>query len=173
MNQGYHTNAEYGVLEVVDADGKNIQSGEGAVIGTALDNRTMPLIRYAPDDLVTIQKAAVCSCGRGLPLQITSISGRSDEILDFGTMMIPPINFYTMFHEIHGVKQFQLIQTARHDLTAKLVVESGFGQAGRQAVLDGLQSRVGATVKIDIQVTDEIPRDAKTGKVRAILNQVK
>jgi phenylacetate-CoA ligase len=172
VNDGYHTNSEYGILEVVDDSGKIITEGEGALVGTTLNNRAMPLIRYRPDDVVTIQKPGICSCGRGLPLEITAISGRSDEILDFGTMMIPPINFYTMFHGIPNIAQFQMIQTAKNDLTVKLVITPEFTSENLQAIEQGLKDRIGKKVNIDIQKVAEIPRDAKTGKVRAIVNQV-
>lgn len=169
--QGYHSNSEYGILEVIDGQGRLVKEGEGLVIGTALNNFVMPLIRYRPDDLVTIQKPKRCRCGRGLPLQVVSISGRSDEILAFGSMMIPPINFYTMFHGINGVEQFQLIQETASSLTVKLAVNKDFTPVLRQAVIEGLRSRVGKTVKLKLEVVEEIKRDAKTGKVKCIINK--
>lgn len=171
VNEGYHTNSEYGVLEVVNDAGERITEGTGSLIGTPLNNMVMPLLRYRPDDVVTIGKAKNCSCGRGLPLEITHIDGRSDEILAFGSMMIPPINFYTMFHSIAGIVQFQLLQDNETSLQVKLAVNEEFTDATKAEVVEGLQSRIGKQVKLDVQIVDEIARDAKTGKVKCIVNR--
>jgi phenylacetate-CoA ligase len=169
----YHTNVEYGMLEVVNDKGEVIEEGTGAVVGTALDNLVMPLIRYRPDDLVTIQKAQTCSCGRGLPLEVTQIEGRSDEILAFGDIMLPPINFYTMFHGIPGIVQFQMIQDNEKALQVKLVTNKEFTSEARESMITGLTDRIGKQVTLEIEEVKEIARDAKTGKVKCIVNNTK
>lgn len=172
VNDGYHTNDEYGIIEVVDDKGVVIEEGEGAIVGTSLDNFVMPLIRYRPDDVATRVRAHQCSCGRGLPIEIIQINGRSDEILAFGTMMIPPINFYTMFHSIPGVVQFQLVQHNEKELEVNLAIDTRFDEAAREQVITGLQDRIGK-VELKLNILDEIPRDTHTGKVRCIVNHTK
>lgn len=65
--QGHHPFPEYGVTEIVDADGQPVPDGtEGLLVGTSLQNFGMPLLRYATSDRTSI-KAGRCSCGKPLP----------------------------------------------------------------------------------------------------------
>ena len=170
--QAYHTNSEYGIVEAVDDAGSVITEGTGAIVGTALKNRVMPLIRYRPNDFITIQKAAQCSCGRGLPLEILKIEGRSDEILAFGSLLIPSANFYTLFQTVPGVVQFQLIQNQENALHVLLVTDASYTDASRELIEKGLHNRIGKNIQLELEQVSEIARDPRTGKVKCVISNI-
>ncbi|MGI6208445.1 MAG: hypothetical protein ACOYEW_09540 [Anaerolineae bacterium] len=68
-HRGYHVNMEYGVLELVDGDGRPITEPgvPGLVVGTGFDTYRMPLIRYVTDDVAEYAEGE-CDCGRHSPL---------------------------------------------------------------------------------------------------------
>jgi len=73
---GYHISSEYGVVEVLRADGTPAEPGEeGRIVGTGLHERSFPLLRYDSGDYA-IQSDRLCPCGRTLPL-LEKFTGRS------------------------------------------------------------------------------------------------
>lgn len=172
INNGYHINDDYGILEITDNTGQNIKHGQGNIVATNLDNFAMPLIRYNINDLAEINKNNCdCACGRGLSIALKKIIGRQDEILIFQGRAIPPINFYTLFHEIIGVAQFQLIKVDDQELLAKLVINDQFQKSTALKITAELQSRVGKQIKINLEYAPIIPRDLQTGKIKCIINK--
>ncbi|MCX6113015.1 MAG: hypothetical protein NTY22_07035 [Proteobacteria bacterium] len=169
-NMGYHINSEYGILEVVDENENLVENGAGSIIGTSLNNYAMPFIRYRTGDLCEKKLSQQCNCGRGLPIDVLRVHGRSDEILNFLGRSIPPINFYTLFYNIPNIIQFQLIQESAGSLIAKFVVSDSFSDDNKKAVTDGLASRIGQGVKLELQFVDKIERNVSTGKIKCIIN---
>ncbi len=83
----FHTNSDFILIEVLDANDKPALPGEiGEVVVTDLCNFVSPLIRYRLGDLAKAAGSTGCNCGRALPVQLDSIEGRvTDQIvLDSG-----------------------------------------------------------------------------------------
>jgi len=77
--QKYHINMEACLIEFTK-NGKAVKLGKpGMILGTCLDNYSMPLIRYDTEDLA-IQSTKQCACKRGLPT-IESIIGRIHDLI--------------------------------------------------------------------------------------------
>jgi phenylacetate-CoA ligase len=76
---GMHVNADWSILEVVDADNRPVPAGQpGAkVLLTNLANPVQPVIRYAVPDRVTLA-AGGCGCGSRLP-RVERVEGRGQE----------------------------------------------------------------------------------------------
>ena len=73
---GWHQNAESVLLEIVDAQGRPVESGQtGRVVVTPFGSTTTPLIRYDQGDLAVAGPSESCPCGRTLP-RIAAFSGR-------------------------------------------------------------------------------------------------
>jgi phenylacetate-coenzyme A ligase PaaK-like adenylate-forming protein len=78
---GLHVARDMCILEIVDAENRPVPAGTpGAkTLVTALNNRTLPLIRYEITDCLTAS-ASPCPCGRpGLLLE--HIGGRASDVL--------------------------------------------------------------------------------------------
>ena len=77
---GFHVYSDHVVVRAVDADGRDVTSGEpGEAIVTNLVNRATVLLNYRLGDRIALG-AAPCQCGRTTPL-IVALDGRSDDFL--------------------------------------------------------------------------------------------
>ncbi len=76
-----HMNPEYGISELVDAQGEAVGPGkEGEVVVTSFLNPVMPLLRYRLGDVAIAEADVPCACGRAMP-RIRKVVGRLDDIL--------------------------------------------------------------------------------------------
>jgi hypothetical protein len=75
-----HLNADWVILEPVDAEGQPVPIGDWGqtTLLTNLANHVQPLIRYELGDRVRFTGSA-CACGNRLPL--IEVQGREDEVL--------------------------------------------------------------------------------------------
>ncbi len=158
----YHNNDDYGIIEV---------DKQNNIIATSLNNFAMPFIRYNTNDkaIPLSSKIDKCPCGRNLSIPFNGIEGRSDDILikDDGTM-IPSINIYTLMHELHFVKQFQIIQKRNKSITLKIVAD--MDEEKYKLLSKCVIGRLG-NVKLDINVVDFIDRNIQTGKMKIIIRE--
>jgi phenylacetate-coenzyme A ligase PaaK-like adenylate-forming protein len=124
-----HVNADWVILEPVDAAGDPVPPGEPSrtTLLTNLANRLQPLIRYDLGDSVTMLPGS-CPCGS--PLPCVRPEGRRDEILrmqlpDGTSMALLPLVLATVIEETEGLAKFQLLQEGPREL--KLRVEEAPG----------------------------------------------
>lgn len=157
---------------IVEVDIESASTGTaGEIVVTDLHNRAMPLIRYRLQDYASWGISA-CACGRTLPV-IQEIFGRAyDFIVDPSGKRHHPEALMYIFEEIKRTRsdivRFQIIQTDRTQLLARLVVDSQSDKNGletliRQRVAEVVHPKVG----VDFEYVDEILRE-KSGKLRVI-----
>ena len=80
---GLHVMDDHVVVEVVDAAGEPVAPGDEGdrVLLTVLGSRTLPLVRYALEDVATIDPSP-CPCGRPSP-RLRSVAGAARALLRF------------------------------------------------------------------------------------------
>ncbi len=115
-----HLNADWVILEPVDAQGRPVPAG---VCGdkawlTHLANHVQPLIRYELGDRVTLHDTP-CACGS--PLPVIEVQGRSDDVLELRAtsgrrVRLLPLALTTVIEERGGVFDFQLVQAGARAL---------------------------------------------------------
>ncbi len=166
---GLHVTAEHRLVEVLDDAGLPTPPGEvGRVVLTDFTNYTMPLIRYANEDLASWKDDVPCACGRTLP-RLAAIHGRSSDVLRTKDgMRIHGYFFMFLFYGARGVEQFQVRQTSLEDLEILIKPNAEF----RQTFLSDLQHRIdahtGGAFRIACRLVDEIPT-TPAGKYRFTL----
>jgi phenylacetate-CoA ligase len=168
---GMHITAEDVVVEVIGGDEKPLPPGQaGEVVITHLATRDYPFIRYRTGDVAVLSQDT-CSCGRGLPL-LTEVQGRTTDfvVAHDGTVMHGLALIYVI-REVEGVEQFKIIQEDRVHTRILLVTNDRFTPESHQRVKRGVEDRLGAGVRIDIQEVNEIPREA-SGKYRYVVSKV-
>ena len=111
---GKHLFEDLAFVEVVDEAGRAVPDGEpGArLLVTNLFNRTLPLIRYELDDLVTLSPEP-CPCGRPLRV-IAALEGRSDDVLHLpgaagGTVAVHPHALRSPLARFGEVAQYRVV----------------------------------------------------------------
>lgn len=172
----YHVNADWAVLEPVDADHRPVPPGEPShtVLISNLANRVQPFLRYDLGDSVVLRPEP-CPCGN--PLPAVRVQGRSADLLAFpagggATTELSPMLFGTLLDRVPGLDRYQLIQTAPAVLRIRLQLHDGADpdqvwQAVR-AGLDGLLADQGVTA-ITLERAAEPPERTSGGKVRRIV----
>lgn len=115
-----HLNADWAILEPVDADGRAAAPGESGAttLLTNLANHVQPIIRYDLGDRVAISPRR-CACGSHLP--VIAVQGRSDDTLrltgsDGRVTQLLPLAISTVLEEDAGLYDFQLVQTSPGEL---------------------------------------------------------
>ncbi len=171
-HEGYHVNVDSVALEIMDGD-RPAQPGEtGEVIVTNLNSRTMPFIRYSLGDRA-VHKNALCSCGRGLPLLLERIEGRSDEIIVLPSgRLISPNAFDVTIKYVHGVEKFQVIQEEKSRISVLLVTVPGPTCEIISAVESKLREQICEPVILDIKIVDDIPI-GPSGKRRCVISKIR
>ena len=74
--------------------------------------------------------------------------------------------------DIEGVDTFKILQNGVDDVTVYLKVhENLYPEDGNQRIERGFKKRMGDSVNVSIEMTDDIPRDA-SGKYRYVVSRV-
>jgi phenylacetate-CoA ligase len=160
---------EYGIIEVIDADGNVVDEGkEGEIVCTSFINRAMPLIRYKLGDNVIASKQH-CSCGRNFPV-IENIVGRVDDILITPDGR-PLGRLDPIFKSTRGIYETQVIQTKIDTLQFNIVKKELFGEDEKKDLLYEINKRTGNVMKIELNIVPAIQKD-KNGKFRSVVSLI-
>jgi phenylacetate-coenzyme A ligase PaaK-like adenylate-forming protein len=177
---GKHLFEDLAFVEVVDEAGRPVPDGEpGArLLVTNLFNRTLPLIRYELDDLVTLAPDP-CPCGRPLRL-IAALEGRSDDVLHLpgaagGTVTVHPHALRSPLARFAEIAQCRVV----HDedgVHAELVLRAGAAPDAPERVAEALGDalrELGADGPVDARSVDRLERAAgPAGKLKLVESRV-
>jgi phenylacetate-CoA ligase len=171
MHSGHHVFQEYGIMEVVDSEGSPTPPGErGRVVATGLQNMAMPLIRYSMGDTAVLSNQA-CACGRTLQL-LEEVGMKAQDILVTPDgRMIPPGVATGSFKGVRSIVRSQIVQDRAGAVLVRLVVRKSYGAEDENAVRRGLSQCLGAGVRIEFELVDDIPLSGR-GKFRRIISTV-
>lgn len=154
-------------LEILDENDEPVKNGEeGEIVVTTLNNFYMPLIRYKIGD-------------RGI---------KGDD-LQFGTLILNNVVgrtlgvihkkdgskidgqfFTTLFFNIKGVKNFQLVQKSISELELNIVKSANYDQEEIDIILKRIKKEL-IDVKIDVHFSKKISLTA-TGKIMYVYSEL-
>ena len=172
-----HVNADWVVLEPVDAEYRPTPPGETShsALLTNLANRVQPIVRYDLGDSVTA-KPDPCACGN--PLPAIKVEGRRDDIVSLAApdgriVRILPLALTTVVEEAAGLHRFQIVQTAADRLALRLDPHEVCDRsAAWTAASRGLKEYLARQSLPNVVVTLErdLParRDPRSGKLRQV-----
>ena len=169
---GMHISAEDIVVEIVDAHGTPVRSGDvGEIVVTHLATGDFPFVRYRTGDLAALDDRG-CPCGRSLPL-LKDIQGRTTDFIVArdGTVMHALALIYVV-RDLPGVEQFRIVQ---HDLDrteVQLVPAAGFSPENEGKIVKDFKSRLGSSVTIEVRKVERISPE-KSGKYRYVESRVR
>jgi len=104
---GFHI-ADRVFVEIVDANGKKIPTGEsGEVVITLLSNHTYPLIRYGTGDIAGLIKSG-CHSEDDLYL-LSNIEGRVDQTVKIRGMFVYPSAVKELLSDFEQIKRAKLV----------------------------------------------------------------
>ena len=166
-----HENPEYGISEIIDANGKPVQAGEsGEVLTTSFLNPLMVLIRYRLGDVAVKGPGTLCACGRAMP-RLQGIEGRMDDIL------FTPERGYVgrldpVFKGLGAIIEAQIIQENLNQVRVLLVPDAGYNDEMEAHLTKNLQAKLGESVKLAVERVNQIPR-GPNGKFRSVVSNVR
>lgn len=171
VHQGRHICSEYGITEIVGRDLEAKKSGEtGIIIATSLHNRAMPLLRYVTNDRSAIRPEP-CTCGRGLPLMDDVTTKAEDSLTLADGRIISPSVLTHPFKPLTTIEESQIVQEDYDTIVVKVVPSSGFTEADEDALIHGLQERLGDDVSISVERVESLQR-TNSGKFKWVVSRV-
>lgn len=167
----YHNMDPNYVIEYL-RDGESVKPGEdGEIIITHLDAWGMPFIRYSTGDVAQYRKER-CKCGRRFSTMLNIRGRTTDFIVTPDGKWQHALSVIYVVRDIEGVAEFKIIQEEADDVRVLLLVhEDIYPTDGNERIVRGFKKRMGADVKVKVEMTDEIPPDA-SGKYRYVVSKV-
>jgi phenylacetate-CoA ligase len=167
-----HVNAGNVVLEV---EGNRVCPGEpSALIVTALNNFSMPFIRYRNEDCGELLDG-VCDCGSQSPLMKLDIARVSDNFTLPGGQVVHGEFFTHLMYGSKGIASFQFRQTTLDSIILRVVPGPAEPSARDRAIREAVAQVEGLdpsrTLKVQVEEVETIPLSA-AGKHRFTLSDV-
>jgi phenylacetate-coenzyme A ligase PaaK-like adenylate-forming protein len=174
--QRLHVNADWVILEAVDAHHRPVAAGQVShtTLLTNLANHVQPLIRFDLGDRIVLD-AEPCSCGS--PLPTLQVQGRRDDVLvargrGGAPVTLLPLALTTVLEDEAGVFDFQLRQESEDRWCLTLGPGAPHTRAARErcrGVLADFARLQGAEqLRIVTRVADALPL-ARSGKLKRIV----
>lgn len=174
--QRMHVNADWVILEPVDAHGRPMSAAEWSysTLLTNLANHVQPLIRYDLGDQVRLRHEP-CACGSALPV-IEVLGRRDDAIVMAGRHGQPvtllPLALTTVLEDEAGVFDFHLCQRDDRTLLLRLALHGPEGEAAVARCCAVLKNFADAQelkpVKVICELGQAMPR-GRSGKGKRIV----
>jgi phenylacetate-coenzyme A ligase PaaK-like adenylate-forming protein len=176
-----HVMEDLCIVEAVDRHGRPVPDGTPGdkILLTNLFNKVQPFIRYEVGD-VTGFSTEICDCG--LPFRtLLPVEGRIDDVFYIdrpggGYDAVHPYIFLGPIVELSEVREFQLAQTGRNEITffyAPTDCAADLEPKVRRTLEEGLtRASLLGRVALRLQRVEEVDRDARSGKFRQIISRV-
>jgi phenylacetate-CoA ligase len=163
-----HVNPEYGVVEILDSQGRPTDE-EGNIVGTTLHNGVMPLIRYRMNDTARWSREP-CPCGRTYPV-IEKIGGRlADQLYDLDGRAVNCTMIGFALDGMLNVRKAQVAQTHADSWVIRIVPGTAYSDEDGERILSKLAREVSPRVKARIELRREIPT-LRNGKYKWVVQE--
>jgi phenylacetate-CoA ligase len=167
---GLHLASERLFLEVVPSESAGDGSGVGEIVATDLDSFAMPFIRYAIEDLGSIEWER-CSCGLALP-RLKNAIGRTFDVVKAPNGNALGGTFWTiLLKRKKGIERFQVIQEELDKITVAITPTSEFSDETRRYILDKVREACGPDMRVRFELKPEL-ESTPTGKHRFVVSKL-
>jgi phenylacetate-CoA ligase len=168
----YHVWPFYGLTEILDESGGEVETGEvGEIVGTSFWNYATPFIRYRTMDRARKGRAGCRACGRQFVL-LESIEGRLQEIIVTGSGRYISMTALNMHSDVFDhVRQFQFYQDTPGEVTFRVVRKASYTSDDSVGIRRELKKKLGNDIELEIEFVDEVPK-TKRGKHRFLVQQL-
>ena len=154
---GLHINEDRYLTEVVNPHTlEPVGYGErGMMVLTPLVKQAMPLLRYANNDIVILDKSDTCPCGRVFELFRGGILGRYDDVVKVRGVQLTPQMIEEIVRGFPEVEEFFTTVEKRGGLDG-LLIKLELRENIDQQFIQDIGSRIRAKFKTHIGLTPEI-----------------
>ncbi|WP_341018675.1 hypothetical protein [Brevundimonas diminuta] len=142
---------------------------ETEIVATQLNNMASPLIRYRTGDIASAIETCGCDLNSGT---LQGLKGRAHDFVvsPDGKFLHGQFLTHIIVYE-PGIRKYQVIQEKPDKLEIKLVVDDGYDEACQGRIRSAIQSYMGRSVAVDLELVDDIPL-TKAGKHRWIVSKL-
>ena len=163
--------SESHIIEVLDEAGQPVAAGEtGEAVITGLTSAAQPFIRYRTGDVLRLSSEPAAG-GQGLHV-IAEVTGRqTDFVVAADGRVMHALAVIYVLRAVPGIAQFKCVQHAVDRMEVQIVPDANWNETARNAVVVGLQARLGETLQVELRLLDEIPPEA-SGKHRYVVSHV-
>jgi len=155
----FHCFPEYGIVELVDKNGKIVdeEDKKGEIVATGFNNFIFPFIRYKTGD-IGIFTNTKCGCGRNYQL-IKKIEGRPQDYVVSKTNKIYPST--SGFHGLianstNNVIECQMIQDTAGEIVLKIIKNDKYSDTDEKQIKNNLLNKFGNEFDLSIEYVDKI-----------------
>lgn len=163
----YHIIPEYGITEFAPLE-SGYNDGEREIIGTALTNYAMPLIRYRVGDVVR-PSDKTCQCGRNYPVVDYIVGRKDDYVVTPSGKLIGRLDH--IFKGAQNIVEAQIVQNRGNRVVLKVVPDTCFGQDDCADIINKARRRFGYELDVSLEQVVSIPR-GRRGKFRAVISEI-
>jgi phenylacetate-CoA ligase len=171
-SEQYHIWPFYGLTELCDEQGNEVQKGEkGELVGTSFWNYVTPFIRYRTEDLAK-KGDSYCHCCRRHFQLLENLDGRLQEIIISRTgryISMTAMNMHSNVFE--HVKQFQFQQLICGKVKFVIVRKPNYSDLDTQRIYHDLSQKLGSDIELEIAYADTIA-NARNGKFRFLKQEL-
>jgi phenylacetate-CoA ligase len=132
---------------------------------TPLVKQAMPLLRYATNDIVILDRSDVCPCGRVFDLFRGGILGRYDDMVKVRGVQLTPQMVEEIIRGFPEVEEFFTTVEERSGLDSLLVkfeLRSGLsshqGREISRRIQEEFKSKIGLTPEVEVVPWNSLPR---------------
>lgn len=162
-----HVDMEFCIVEV-EVQEETDEYVRGPLLVTGLGNDAAPMFRYRIGDVGTRSKSP-CPCGRPGENYL-EIDGRvEDYVVTPDGRMIGRLDH--IFKEQYDIAEAQIVQDTKEAITVFVTPRATYSASSQKRLLAEVRSRLGDDIRVDVRLTDAIPREAN-GKFRAVKSRV-
>lgn len=165
-------NPDVGIMEFIKEDGNYVQNGEiGEIVSTGFVNYDQPLIRYRIGDMAKKSFNQTLLTDHKM-IKVDEIIGRVEDIVK-GIDGRKMVRFHSLFTNIPGLKQSQLIQKTFTDFEIILSIDNNIfkKEKSEKDISMRLESQLGK-LNVKYKYVNSIPVELN-GKVKAVISNVK
>jgi len=168
---GLHLNKDMFIFEIL-RNGEPVAEGEeGEIVVTSLQQHAMPFIRYRLGDRGRIL-GHHCPCGRGLATIEILIGRTTDRIIRRDGSEANPHLFHLLYHEVHGLFQYQIIQRSPDRFRVRFVPLPGTETAPlRRLFQEKINQIMGYPVDIEFEQIERFSPN-ETGKLKLVQSEI-
>lgn len=138
------------------------------IVGTNFGNDAMVLLRYATDDLVSVDTER-CPCGRWGRI-LSSLDGRNDD-----TIVLPDGRIVgtveDAFRDVLGIAEAQITQLKDGSLRVRYVKGLGHSPTTARDLTSSLRRFLGEDIEVRVDRVARVPRTT-AGKVRLVVSEL-
>ena len=148
-------------MEFIDTGEKINGNRIAEIVATSIMSTTMPLIRYATDDYVEIDREG----------KVVSVIGRTSDFIVNKLNEIAPCIVCTRTESMQNVLNFQYYQPQEGVLIFRIIVNEYHTERERKLLLEDMNTTFGTTMDCSVVVVSEVEK-TKIGKQKRLVQDL-